>query len=557
VGSSSSNSSLQGPYWVGAIDYPGGDITKSTNALFEINADGQGNLGTLSVSGHSVALGNKDIGVPQGTTAAQSITGATYTLSGTTGTMTFPSGVSNQLISGAKQFAVSSDGNVLVGGSLTDYDVIVGIRAGTGTLGNSTFSGVYYSGGTDSFLSMASSNEYDVDGYYGSLHATGTGTTIAHQRINLSVSGSSPYDYTADDEFTVGSNGYVYEPGFDQFYVGANGNAAILIGSSSTYSLELNILAKTTNPGGAVVLNPLGIVNTANYAPVTNPIAPGEYIDLFGTGLAGSTQQAQSVPFSTTLGGVSVSINGTNAPVYSISPTEIVCLVPYELSLTTGYATIQVTNNSVASNSVTMYTEQSAPGAFTLSQNGIGPGAFLHASGQVVSDSSPAAFGETIEAFLTGLGAVDPSVNDGAAASATTLSTTDDPYDVYVDGVEAINVTYAGLAPGFVGLYQVNFVVPSTPDTGDVYVDFEDEQYGGYTSMATMAVSNVAAATAKPALKGGSRKAKLVQRGMACQENFGVTNDSRTQARCASVGKTRRVERNLQRQSVGTSPNGE
>jgi len=547
MGSGVSNSTLQGQYWVGSLDYPGGDATQPANALFEINADGQGNLGTLSVAGHSVALGNSD--------TTQSVGGATYNLSGATGMMIFPvaSGVQNQFISGTKQFFISSDENILVGGSLTDYDMIVGIRAGTGTLGNSTFSGQYYTAGLDADVSQASSSNYYIDGYYGSLHANGGGTALAHERLN--PSDGPPYDYTADDEFTVGSNGNVTEPGFDQFYVGANGNAVVLIGSSTTYSLELNITAETTNPGGAVVLNPLGIVNTANYAPITNPIAPGEYIDLFGTGLAGSTQEAQSLPFPPTVGGVSVSINGVNAPVYFVSPTEIVCLVPYATTQT--YATIQVTNNGVTSNAVTLYTEQSAPGVFTLNQNGVGPGAFLHASGAVVSDAAPAAVGETIEAFLTGLGAVTPAVADGAAASATSLSETEDQFQVYVDGVQATAVSYAGLAPGFAGLYQVNFVVPSTPDTGGVYVDFEDTDYGAYTSMATMAVSNTTAAIARPAIQGQRRKAKMVRRGLTCQGNFGAINVLPTQAKCASVGKTRRDDRNLRPRNAGTSPNGE
>ena len=548
VGSTVSNSSLSGPYWVGAIDYPGGDITKSMNALFEINADGQGNLGALSVLGHSAALSNDDLTTPQ------SITGATYALRGTTGTLTLPlaSGATaqSQLISGTKQFFVSSDGNILVGGSLTDYDMIVGIRAGTGTLSNSTFNGIYYTAGTDSDLSQASSNNYGLDGYYGSLHANGAGTVIAHQRINPSYSG--PYDYTADDEVTVSSTGNVDEAGADQYYVGANGNAVVLIGSSTTYSLELSIAPRTTNPGGAVVLNPLGIVNTANYAPITNPVAPGEYIDLFGTGLAGSTAEASSLPFPGTLGGVSVSINGVNAPLYIVSPTEIVCLVPYATTQT--YATIQVTNNGVTSNAVTLYTEQSAPGAFTLGQDGIGPGAFLHASGAVVSDSSPANVGETIEAFLTGLGAVSPGIGDGTAAPANSLTVTEDQFSVYVDGTQA-TVNFAGLAPGFAGLYQVNFVVPGTPDTGEVYVDFEDSDFGAYNSMATMAVSNVTATTANPALRGG--RTRRNQRRLTCQENFGATNASPTRGNCGSAGRTGMAGRNLQPRSVGTSPSRE
>jgi uncharacterized protein (TIGR03437 family) len=333
-------------------------------------------------------------------------------------------------------------------------------------------------------VSQVSSNFYYIDGYYGSLHVNGAGTLIAHQRINSSA--TPVYDYTADQEFTLNPDGSSSQQ-FQQFFVGAGGQAVVLVGGSTTYSLELAVTATTLPASGSVYLNPLGVTNAATFAPITNPIAPGELINLYGTGLSSSTLVAQSLPLNSSLGNVSVKINGQAAPMYSVSPTEIVCQVPYEM--TGAYATIQVNNSGTNSNSVTVFTENSAPGVFTLSQNGIGPGATLHANGTVVSASSPANIGETVSVYVTGLGAVSPAVTDGAGAPSNPLSTTMDNFNVYVDATPA-TVTYAGLAPGFVGLYQVNFTIPSTPDTGEVYLDIEDAVAGGYTSMATIVVSN-------------------------------------------------------------------
>lgn len=493
MGSNTSTGSLQGSYDVGSIEYPGGDITQSKNSLFVINADGQGNLGNLTVNGHSAALQDAD--------TTQTISGATYTLSSTAGTLTFPTGSAgaNQLVSGSKQFFLSADGNVLVGGATNGYDMIVGIKAIQGVATNANFYGTYFTAGTDSDLSGAAQDSYYIDGYYGSLNANGQGTVIAHQRIN--PSDSLPYDYTVDDEFTMGSNGEVQEP-YEQFYIGANGAASLLIGRSTTYSLELAVTPLTLPTSGAVILNPVAVWNAANYAPITNPIAPGEMINLYGTGLAPSTQVASGAPFPASLGGVSVSIGGVAAPMYYVSPNEIVCIVPFELSA--NFATVQVTNNGVASNSVTLYTEYSAPGVFTLAQDGVGPGAFLHPNSTVVSATNPANVGETIAGFLTGLGPVSPAGPDGAAAPSSPLSATSDQFNVYVDAQPA-SVSFAGLAPGFVGLYQVNFVVPPTPDTGEVYVDFEDANYGGYTSMATMNVSGSSAALATKAIRAANR----------------------------------------------------
>jgi hypothetical protein len=64
------------------MEYPNGDVTKVTNSTFRINPDGAGNLGAITVAGHQVGVNDN--------TFTQSIAGATYSLSGSTGTLTFP-----------------------------------------------------------------------------------------------------------------------------------------------------------------------------------------------------------------------------------------------------------------------------------------------------------------------------------------------------------------------------------------------------------------------------------------------------------------------------------
>ena len=113
VGNAVTNATLKGQYRLGAIDFTAGNASQARNASALVTADGNGNLGTLSVTGHAANLGDSDL--------TQSLSGAVYTLSGTgtstTNTLSFPlpSGgtAQSQLLSGAKQFAVSSDGNIL------------------------------------------------------------------------------------------------------------------------------------------------------------------------------------------------------------------------------------------------------------------------------------------------------------------------------------------------------------------------------------------------------------------------------------------------------------
>ncbi|HTS46462.1 MAG TPA: IPT/TIG domain-containing protein, partial [Bryobacteraceae bacterium] len=212
-----------------------------------------------------------------------------------------------------------------------------------------------------------------------------------------------------------------------------------------------------------------------------------ELITLFGTGLSTvkmSMEGGQAFP--TSLGQVSVSINNIPCPIYYVSPTQISVIVPYDVaSNQTGLANIQVTNNGVASNVVQMYLSDSAPGAFSTSQNGIGYAAAVHAAtGALISSSDPAQPGEYISLFLTGLGTVSPSISNGALGPVNPLSVSDLYnagnlsvfFNDYFNGTVGNpgTIEFAGLAPELAGLYQINVQVPTTGlVSGDnIYVEF-------------------------------------------------------------------------------------
>jgi uncharacterized protein (TIGR03437 family) len=107
-----------------------------------------------------------------------------------------------------------------------------------------------------------------------------------------------------------------------------------------------------------------------------------------------------------------------------------------------------------------------APGIYSLDQSGSGSGAILHADFSVVNDASPAAAGETVLIYLTGMGTTNPTVSDGTAGNASTLYNAVAPATIYV-GSKPGTVVFSGLAPGFPGLYQINVTLPATlPGTG-------------------------------------------------------------------------------------------
>ncbi len=171
------------------------------------------------------------------------------------------------------------------------------------------------------------------------------------------------------------------------------------------------------------------------------------------------------------------------------------------------------------SNMVTVYVDNTAPGIYTLAQNGTGAGAILHSDYSEVTAASPAMRGETVQMFLTGLGPVTPGVDDGAAAPSSPLSNSVEAADILVFlGSEEADVLYAGLTPGVAGLYQVNFTVPSSGLTnGDADIAFDTDE--ALNVMSTISLSGF---TGRAAQTGSSpRAAMLRNRAVAAGPTFG------------------------------------
>jgi uncharacterized protein (TIGR03437 family) len=480
-----SNSSLSGAFTVGTLDFLNSSASLARQGYFTLNADGAGDIAAFTVTG---SLAN----VRDGDSVTQTVAESSYALSGTTGgTMSFP-GISDdktEIVSGEKVLYVSADGNWFVAGSATGSDMFFGFRAPSGTSSNTLLNGTYFLAGMEDFVGGGA--PYFLDAFYGSISSSGNGTLIWHERFD-DVVDVVTYDNTLDTSVTVAADGSYYDGETYTYLAGANGAALMMIGSNQEFSLIVGVHAPEFTPTPSLWLNPIGITDAANYTPITNSYAPGELVSLYGN-FGVSSQVAKVVPIPTTLGGVQVFVNGTAAPVYLVGEEQISVLIPYETA-GDSFATFQVVVNGSKSNQVTVYVGNSAPGIYTLTQNGTGAGAILHSDYSEVSDSSPAMAGETVLMFLTGLGAVTPQVGDGAAASGSPLSVSVETSETFVvldDGVdypESADVSFVGLAPGIAGLYQVNFTVPSGGlSNGDVNIAFNTEE--ALNEMATISVS--------------------------------------------------------------------
>jgi uncharacterized protein (TIGR03437 family) len=190
-----------------------------------------------------------------------------------------------------------------------------------------------------------------------------------------------------------------------------------------------------------------GIASVQNAAAEGWPSA-GSAAAIYGTFLGVATTRALGIPLPYTLGGVTVFVDGVQAPLYYVSASQINFQVPWEVVDET--ATINVTNgiwNLTLGTSV----NSSWPGLFAP---------ILHAANfSVVSPGSPAIGGEVVLLYGTGFGPVSNAQVDGAEASDAPLSPTQSAPQVSIGG-EAASVLWSGLAPGFVGLYQINVQVP-------------------------------------------------------------------------------------------------
>ncbi|MBI1955457.1 MAG: S8 family serine peptidase [Acidobacteria bacterium] len=207
-------------------------------------------------------------------------------------------------------------------------------------------------------------------------------------------------------------------------------------------------------------INPGGIVNAAGFSLGPSSVAAGSLISIFGTDLSS--------------GGTTVTVRGITVPILFASDKQINAQVPFELD---GYtsAEVVVKVNGISSARVTIPLAPAAPGIFAVDRNGQGLGVIAHNSDfRPVTADNPARPGEFLAVFATGLGAVfserpaEFPVETGipAVTSPLWISEPQNIPSVTIGGIPA-PVKFSGMAPCFLGLYQVNIEVPKGVPKGE------------------------------------------------------------------------------------------
>ncbi|MCC6362272.1 MAG: metallophosphoesterase [Bryobacterales bacterium] len=190
-------------------------------------------------------------------------------------------------------------------------------------------------------------------------------------------------------------------------------------------------------------------------------LAPGGLITVYGANLAPGDATAAALPWPSTLGGVSATASGQPVPLLFVSRGQINAQLPFDVSPT---ATLEVSTPS-GKGAEPMRVADAAPAIFRVpTQQGLAP-AIVHLDGTLVTSSAPAAAGEWVSVYLTGLGAVAPPITAGRAAPALPLARATAAVRVTVGGAAA-EVSFSGLTPGLSGLYQINLKVPAALPAG-------------------------------------------------------------------------------------------
>jgi uncharacterized protein (TIGR03437 family) len=237
-------------------------------------------------------------------------------------------------------------------------------------------------------------------------------------------------------------------------------------------------LAVLPNAGTVVALSTSGLTLLGTSYPVTPvpqinavtsaadgyvAVAPGGLISIYGQNMSGANFAASQVPLTTGLGNSCIGVNGSPIPLLYVSPGQINAQLPFN---TAGNATLTIHTPDGLSNNYPLNVQPAAPSIFVANSGSETLGLVVrNTNGQIVTPTNPIHPKDGITIYLTGMGQTSPAIPAGAAAPADPLSRVAQAPVITIAGMD-LPVSYAGLAPGEVGVYQINATVPSSVLTG-------------------------------------------------------------------------------------------
>ncbi len=215
------------------------------------------------------------------------------------------------------------------------------------------------------------------------------------------------------------------------------------------------------------------IVNAATNLP--GPLAPNMIASVYGKDLCYVTRalgpddvRNKVLPTSLIGTGLRVFVSGLAAVVYYASPTQVNFLVPSNLRA--GPTTVQLIRDGLAGPELPVTLVDSAPGFFQLDPFTV---VAAFADGSVVTKDNPAQAGQVVVLYAGGMGQTTPKTDYGTIPTIPALISHFADLQVTLNGnpVDPPLVFYAGITPGFAGLYQINVILPpDSPENPEIRV---------------------------------------------------------------------------------------
>jgi uncharacterized protein (TIGR03437 family) len=241
-----------------------------------------------------------------------------------------------------------------------------------------------------------------------------------------------------------------------------------------TYDKAGNLLRRLVTgpaqPGPTPTATAAGVVNAASF--LGGPVAPGEIVTIFGTGIGPATlagvRLTRAGTFDNFVADTQVLFDEVASPLVYVSAGQTSAIVPYGVA---GKSSTQmvIEYQGRRSGAVTLPVAAVAPALFSLNASGKGGGAILNEDSSVNTEANAAAKGSIVVLFGTGEGQTDPPGTDGKLAAGVFPKPVA-PVSVRIGG-QAVEILYAGAAPGLVaGVIQVNARVPAGVASGNIPV---------------------------------------------------------------------------------------
>jgi len=435
----------------------GGDyvqsVAASSNAILAVTRSASGGDPNI----HSIDMGLRmstrlpNLGVYQNKVALNTVLTAS-----TNGSSIMAASADGSLLlydANVGSFTVSRKDFTALGGSYaaSNFNLYV---AGTNLLDSSLVPITQFEAGTGSASGFAFVDQF---AFRTTAPSTGTGQSTAPgviQRVDLSnVTNTVSLATQMTEAPLLGASGSAFTRTLAPLY---NRNAIINLTVSGFTVLPWTYDASVAAPR---------INKIVNAADLSGGIAPGGLITVFGSQLSPVNLATSEIPLPTALADSCLTVNGLPVPILFVSPNQLNEQMPFE---TVCNVSMILRTPGGSSDTFNLQVIPTAPSVFHSGVAGPNtdiPTVIRNANGELVTDSDPIHKNDVLVIFLTGMGATAPAVPTGMPAPLNPLAVALTKPTVSI-GDTQLGLLYFGLAPGEVGVYQINVQVPSNVKSG-------------------------------------------------------------------------------------------